>query len=125
MLLLNRESSGAGESDPERSALWGCCVIVVDWICYVKGLLVLVVLCAMVVSPALIIAQVDPPTPTVESQLAPTVCASNGQCGFGIIVTGYSDGAEGSNYLIITILLFGFSILVLLRIVDMFVLRRQ
>ncbi len=62
-------------------------------------------------------------TPTVEP--VPTVCAVNGLCGSPVVVVGYSEGAQGVEYVMVTALLFGFTMLVLLAFVDMYIGRRQ
>jgi hypothetical protein len=66
----------------------------------------------------------SPPAATATSPPAATACAVNGPCGAPVVVVGFGEGASGTDYLMIVILLVGFGLLVVLRVVDMFVLRR-
>lgn len=40
-------------------------------------------------------------------------------------MVGYGDGTQGVSKLLVVIVLFGFSMLICLKLVDMFVLRRE
>ncbi len=63
-----------------------------------------------------------PVLPTVVPDV--TACAVNGACGSAVVVVGHADGSQGAEYLIVAVLLFGFGGLIVLRVVDIFVVRR-
>jgi hypothetical protein len=81
------------------------------------GVLAFCVLLGLGAAPA----RAQDPTPTP----APTVCSVNGICGQPVIVAGYVDGSQGPEYLLIAVCLFGFSMLITLRFVELFVGRRS
>ncbi len=67
------------------------------------------------------------PAPTARPA-SPSACASAGPatvCGVAMVMVGYGDGTQGVSKLLVVIVLFGFSMLICLKLVDMFVLRRE
>lgn len=74
---------------------------------------------AVVPSPTSFVA------PTVVTQpTALLVCTSEAVCGSPVVVVGYTDGAQGVPKLAILVALFGFTGLIILRISEMFLLRK-